>query len=109
MLMLALAAWEGPAGEAAGEAAARRGPLCELAAGLLHQQQQRGDGAFAVYFEPAEYASSDAGWQLYGGEAAYALATAFGGLHNPALLAAAARALRAYQAKYRRRVDGEHG
>lgn len=52
-----------------------------------------------IYFDPVGL--PDSGWQLYGGEAACALATAFGRLSDAHLLSAASRALEAYRSMYR--------
>lgn len=51
-----------------------------------------------IYFEPEN--QFDSGWQLYGGEAAYALAKAFGQLGEGRLLEAATHALWAYRGMY---------
>ena len=91
MLLLALASWEGHP-----KPAQRRRLMAELAAGLL--RQQRGDGSFAVHFDPPGL--PDSGWQLYGGEAAYALAAAGAALDDARLLGAAERALEAYRRRY---------
>ncbi|KAL4458288.1 hypothetical protein ABPG75_013153 [Micractinium tetrahymenae] len=97
MLLLALAAWEGHPSEAA-----RRRTMGQLAAGIMHQQ--RPDGSLRIFFEPGGPGlyGGDAGWQLYGGEAAFAIATTYGRLRDDGLLRAAAAALRAFQARYRR-------
>lgn len=92
MLLLALAAWG-----AHPDATQRRRLMAELAAGIL--RQQRPGGAFRIYFEPQGL--PDSGWQLYGGEAAFALATACGPLADSRLVRAACVALRAYQAMHR--------
>lgn len=101
MLLLALAAWEGHPADAA-----RRRTMGELAAGIL--RQQRLDGSLHIYFEPGGpgLEGSDPGWQLYGGEAAYAVGTAYGRLQDGRLLRATAAALRAFQAKYRHACGG---
>lgn len=97
MMLLALAAWEGHPCEAA-----QRRTMRELAAGIV--RQQRPDGSLAIRFEPGgpgRRSDKSSGWQLYGGEAAYAVAAAYGRLRDSHLLRAAAAALRAFQAKYR--------
>ena len=92
MLLLALAAWEGHPQEAE-----RRRHMAQLAAGIMHQQRK--DGSLRVYFEPQGL--PDTGWQLYGGEAAFALATAYERLGEHRLLEAASAALWAYRSMYR--------
>ena len=51
-----------------------------------------------IYFEPHNH--FDSGWQLYGGEAAFALATAYGQLGDGRLLDAASHTLWAYRDMY---------
>ncbi|KAL4423128.1 hypothetical protein ABPG77_004811 [Micractinium sp. CCAP 211/92] len=96
MLLLALAAWEDHPSESA-----QRRSMNELAAGILHQQ--RPDGSLRIYFEPGGPGqhASDPGWQLYGGEAAYALGAAYSRLRDDRLLRGTAAALHEFQAKYR--------
>ncbi len=101
MLLLALAVWEDHPSESA-----RRRLMNELAAGILHQQ--RPDGSLRIYFEPGGPGlhDNDPGWQLYGGEAAYALGAVYSRLRDDRLLRGTAAALHEFQAKYRQ-VDEE--
>ena len=95
MLLLALAAWGAhPCPQE------QRALLAALAAGI--RRQQRSDGSLTVYFGGSGGRLPDAGWQLYGGEAALALARAGTLLGDARLLAAAAAALAAYRTAYRR-------
>ncbi|PRW60046.1 hypothetical protein C2E21_1401 [Chlorella sorokiniana] len=127
MLLLGLAAWEGHP-----QQTERRRLMAQLAQGIVQQQRKDGSlqasawgGVYAaphctrqliaipnlppfrqIYFEPENH--FDSGWQLYGGEAAYALAVAYGQLGDGRLLDAASHALWAYREMYQRdRVDQE--
>lgn len=97
MLLLALAAWERHPRQHE-----QRRLVSLLAQGV--RRQQRPDGSLQICFDAQPGRLPDAGWQLYGGEAALALATAAARLGDAGLLASAVRCLQAYREAYRREL-----